>query len=493
MGHVGRFARHTFLYGLGTVVTPLSQLILLPVLTSHLGKHEYGQFALILVSLTLFSAVSSLGLGSAFFRVYGLDYSDVVERQRVVSTSLWIIIGSSVTWCLALVLMSRSAASWLFGTSALAWAISMVGVVGSLENMVILCLARLRALEQPISYAIVVAAKLAVSTGLTLAFLLLFDLRLKGVMVSLVAGSTIAILLTLPKMVLSSGVAFDRVIARQLLSFGLPLVPAALLYWVLQLSDRLLLGKLASVSDVGIYALGYNIGMVVSIGLVGPFTLAWPATMYAVAREDGAPHFFALVATLFAALGGLAIFGMTLIAYIGIPLIFDPAFEPAKKIVPWVALAATLYGLYYVFGVGLNLARKTRFLPLVMLAAAVVNVAANLVLIPAFGALGAALATVLGYLFLPIGTFWISQRYYSVPYRWGEIFAPLLAALAGSVALVTLPSPVSWAIWAGTFLVVGIKFALRFRGQIAVVRVNARHRLVEQWHRARHRMREGGA
>ncbi len=56
--------------------------------------------------------------------------------------------------------------------------------------------------------------------------------------------------------------------------FGLPLVPAAIAGWVFTVSDRIVLGKLATFRELGLYAAASSIASVLSF-LLGPLGQAW--------------------------------------------------------------------------------------------------------------------------------------------------------------------------------------------------------------------------
>jgi O-antigen/teichoic acid export membrane protein len=63
-----------------------------------------------------------------------------------------------------------------------------------------------------------------------------------------------------------------------------------------------------------------------------------------------------------------------------------------------------------------------------------VNVVLNLTLIPRYGMMGAAVATVAAYVTMAIGMAWWSQRIYPVAYQWRRV----VTAAAGGVALVAI-------------------------------------------------------
>ena len=62
------------------------------------------------------------------------------------------------------------------------------------------------------------------------------------------------------------------------------------------------------------------------------------------------------------------------------------------------------------------------------------NVALNLILIPPYGMMGAAIATVAAYATMFVGMTWWSQRIYHVPYQWRRVLTAALVGVALAVA-----------------------------------------------------------
>jgi O-antigen/teichoic acid export membrane protein len=81
-------------------------------------------------------------------------------------------------------------------------------------------------------------------------------------------------------------------------------------------------------------------------------------------------------------------------------------------------------------------------------AAAAANVTLNLLLIPRYGMMGAAVATIAAYVTMFAGMSWWSQRIYHVPYQWRRVVTAALAgvALAGVGKLIGGGLPVAVAL-----------------------------------------------
>jgi O-antigen/teichoic acid export membrane protein len=175
------------------------------------------------------------------------------------------------------------------------------------------------------------------------------------------------------------------------------------------------------------------------------FEPAWGPFVYAQLGHPEARRTLARVAShVFAVFAGatlaVAVLGSDLLALLT-PR--NPAFRAAAPVIPVVALAYLLHGVFLLTSIGIGIERKARYYPVITGAAAAANVAANFVLIPRVGMMGAAWATVLSYAVMALLGFLISRRLFPIPFDGGRwLFAASLAA--GLYAVSTL-SPASFA------------------------------------------------
>ena len=110
---------------------------------------------------------------------------------------------------------------------------------------------------------------------------------------------------------------------------------------------------------------------------------------------------------------------------------------------PILCFAWTAYAAYTVMAIGIGRARRTEFNWIITGAAAVLNVGLNLALIPSYGMIGAAVATVAAYTLMFLLMTWNAQRLYPVPHQWRRVVTLVAAAVvltvAGKAADVPLP------------------------------------------------------
>ena len=111
-----------------------------------------------------------------------------------------------------------------------------------------------------------------------------------------------------------------------------------------------------------------------------------------------------------------------------------PTFAESSRVVGPLAFSAVAFAAYIVVAIGVGRAKRTQFNWVVTGAAAAVNIALNLLLIPPYGMMGAAIATIAAYAAMFVGMAWWSQRIYPVPYQWRRV----VTAAAAGIALVAV-------------------------------------------------------
>jgi O-antigen/teichoic acid export membrane protein len=177
----------------------------------------------------------------------------------------------------------------------------------------------------------------------------------------------------------------------------------------------------------------------VIVFLMAAFQLAWPAFAYSI-RDDGAArrtysyvltYLLLITCWMSLALGVLAPWLVDVLAPKG-------NFARSAEAVPLLCFATAAYSGYSVLAIGIGRARQTQYNWIVTGAGAAVNIVLNVVLIPPYGMMGAAVATLVAYVVLFVGMWLNSRRVYPVPYQWRRVVT--LSAVAAAL------TAVGWAI-----------------------------------------------
>ena len=202
--------------------------------------------------------------------------------------------------------------------------------------------------------------------------------------------------------------------------FGVPLVPTALFLWVTNFSDRFFLVKLADVAEAGLYSVGVRVASAMVL-LLTAFRTAWPAFAYSIKDESEARSTYAYVLTYLTVVTAWVALALTLLSPWLVELLAAAEFAESSRVVGPLAFSTVAYAAYIVVAIGVGRVRRTQFNWVVTGIAALVNIALNVVLIPPYGMMGAAIATVAAYSTMAVGMAWWSQRLYPVPYQWRRV------------------------------------------------------------------------
>jgi len=295
------------------------------------------------------------------------------------------------------------------------------------------------------AYLVATLINLGLTVGATLLLVAVFEKGPIGVIVGNLTGTLLVYFGLLAYRREQLGLELDRPLLREMNRFGMPLVPSALFLWVLNFSDRFFLVKLAGPREVGLYSIGVRMASAIIL-LLAAFRTAWPAFAYSIQDDREAKRAYSFVLTYIVLITSWMALGLGVLAPWLVKLLTTEQFYSAERVVAPLAFAAAAFGAYIVVVIGIGRARKTRSNWLITGAAAVFNVVLNLLLIPPYGMIGAAIATIGAYAVLFLGMAWKAQQVYPVPYQWRRVATAFGAAIALTVFGRLLDPPLAAAI-----------------------------------------------
>jgi O-antigen/teichoic acid export membrane protein len=226
-------------------------------------------------------------------------------------------------------------------------------------------------------------------------------------------------------------------VLREALRFGLPRIPHGVAHQTIAVADRYVLAHFVPLREIGLYSIGASFGLALKLFL-SAFEYAWAPFYFATMRDPDARRVFSLVTTYGLAVLVLLVAGLSAVATDVVRLMTRPEFYPAARVVPWIGLGVLFQGVYLLTSIGLNITKQTALYPVATAAAAGASVAANLVLVPRFGAVGAAWSNALAYAVLAGVAMRLSQRRYPIRYEWDRILRIGLSGAGAWLAAVIL-------------------------------------------------------
>lgn len=428
--------KHTGIYGLGDLAARATGFLLIPVYTRYLSPADYGILELLMVSLNLSLIVYSQGMHTAFFRSYSLEYQNQEQKQKeVISTSYYYMIVTGGLGFGFLCLVSNQINTLLFKTAEYSFLLRLIFVSGFFTMTTSIPLQLLRARLQSTKYTIISFVSFLLGMGLNIYFIVILRTGLSGIVYSNLIRSVIISLLcfVLVHRVLVPEVCLTKL--KGMLTFGLPLIPSGLAIWVLTMSDRYFLQHLSTPDELGLYSLGYRFGMILQLVVIEPFLRAWPSIYFPLAARNDAPKVFAKIMTYFLTITLFLSLGVIFFSKIAIRLMSPTEYWNAFSIVSLIVFSTVLWGTANIAVVGLHIKRKTKYVSIIIGVSACLNLILNYLLIPTYGMMGAASATLFSYLAMVFFIFWINRKIYPVPYEHMRVFK--LLAILGILFLIS--------------------------------------------------------
>lgn len=388
MGKCKRLLSNTAILGAGTFASKVLVLLLMPFYTSILSTAEFGTADLISQTANLLIPLAAVGICDGIFR-FTLD--SAVDKKKILSSGVAVLLIGSAVMCGAAQLLR------FFGAlKSYVWLIILYVIAANLH----LAFANfIRAEGKNTLFAVQGIINTALTIILNIVFLVVFDMSSVGYVLSVVVADFIlsAILFVVAKLYRSiSPKAIDKRVASDMLKFSIPYIPTTIMWLITSVSDRYIVTAYRSVEENGLYAAAYKLPTMLSL-VSGVFIEAWHFSAVKDSSDEERSGFFGMVYDNF--MGFMFFCGACIIAgaQIFTRILLSDSYYESWRYVPILVIATVFSTLVSFLGSVYFLKKKSALSMLTAMAGAVTNIILNFLLIPKWGAMGAAAATLACY------------------------------------------------------------------------------------------------
>lgn len=423
------FVQRTVVVGITNLFIGLSGIILLPILTKNLPVDEYGIWIQISVTVSLIPLIVTLGLPYTMVRFLpGLKKRE--EVQEGFYSISFIVLFTSASTSLLLFLLSRPIAARLFDDNATI--IKILSGVIFMECLNLLLLNFFRTFQQIKRYSIFSFIRASLKIVLV-AFFILSGYRILGAVIGLLISSFFVFLIMASFIISEVGIKIPKFKnIKEYLSFGLPTIPGNLSSWIVNSSDRYIIGIFLGTAFVGYYSSGYILGNVINM-FIGPLAFMLPAVLSKYYDENNMKEVKTILRyslKYFLLLAIPSAFGLSLLSKPLLTIISTPEIaSQGYLITPFVTVSAVLFGVYVVIAQGLYLAKRTDIGGKLWTIAAMLNLGLNFVFVPRMGIVGAAITTLIAFTLVFIFAIYYSFRYLTFDVDFSSIGKSFLASI----------------------------------------------------------------
>ena len=436
-----RLGRDTLIYGLGVTLSRAASFIMLPVYTHYLTPADYGIVQLLEMTLEVVAIVLSGGLAAGIYRFY-FKAESPRERLRVFSTTLALTSASKLVGSAALLVTAPYVAGVLLDGAEHAVLVRIAAVTFLLQEFTTIPLMLLQIQQRAVAFIAVSVSRLVLQLSLNIFLLVVLGMGIQGILLgSLITavvggtGLTIWLLRQAPPLP-------TRKLALELIRFGLPYKLANVGTFLITFGDRFFLKASHGLAAVGLYGLGYQFAFAYAGLAADPFFRAWDPQRFALANEpketrDKLYNRGLLVLNILFVTGAVVV---SVFVYPLLQVMSPPEFYPAGAVVPLLLGSMVVANWIHVVEIGLQVTERSKYVTYSTWFGVAVVITFYALLIPTFGAIGAAVATLISSLARFSTHLYWSQKLWPVAYRW-SVHLRLTGFAVGSVLAYTLLEP----------------------------------------------------
>ncbi|MBK6965552.1 MAG: polysaccharide biosynthesis C-terminal domain-containing protein [Bacteroidales bacterium] len=435
MNALKKLASQTAIYGLPTILGRLLNYLLVPLYTRVFLPEEYGIVTEMYAYVSFLFIFLTYGMETAFFRFA----SQGEFRNKVFGTSLTSL---GITSILFLIVTFAAAPffSVQLGYSGHPEYVKWFALILATDAISTIPYANLRLQNKPMRFAMVKIVNIVANIGFNLFFILLCPYILAHfpesgaagmiglfyrpetgvgyIFISNLIASILTFIMLLPEIPLKSLKA-DRDLLVLMLKYSWPLLIFGLAGIVNETFDRIILKHLLpdrtnAMAQLGIYGACYKVSILMSLFIqtyryaAEPFFFDQARNKNAKATYSAMMHYFIIIC--------LFIF-LAIMLYIDVVMLFvGKSFREGVGVVPVLLMANLFLGVFYNLSVWFKLTDKTKTGAAISVAGAAITLLLNLILIPVWGYMGAAWATLICYASMMVMSYLIGQKYYPIDY-----------------------------------------------------------------------------
>jgi O-antigen/teichoic acid export membrane protein len=429
-----KFVKDMAIYAPSRFLPALTAFITTPILTRLFPPAEYGYWALALSVSTFLVALAVDGFGSAVIRFYpaykAKSNLNVFFATLDVSIGTTIILVAGVSYLILFLLKQ-------FLPSALVQLLPLVILIFIAQSIFSIFIAVMRAQGRSGSFT---SFQLFINyggLGVGLLLVVFWGFRVEG----LLWGTFLTLVLTLPFVIFLAtkevGIHpqhFQLKDALQIWQYAWPLTLGNVAMWGLRVSDLFIISSFRPEREVGLYSVSYNISAKSIELLVALFLLSVSPLIYSTWESEGreaTEKTLTMVTRVYLILCLPAAVGLSVLAFPFVALLTASDYHEGSRIVGFVVFSSFAWGLANIAMMGIAIKKQAGRLGANQIVAASTHIGLQLLLVPRFGYVAAAISTLIGYTVL-----FVLQTLASRPHlTWRFPFSTLRNVIAASMIM----------------------------------------------------------
>ena len=448
---IKNLAGQTAIYGMSTIAARFLNYFLTFFWTRiFLHPTEFAAVPYFYAIIPFVLNVLSYGMETAYFR-FSLKHK---SNPAVYSTSLISILCSTLVFLIFAVLFNQSISAVLFNNKHPEY-IVWIAFILAFDTLSAIPFAKLRIENKAKRFAVIRSMNIVINVFFNIVFLLLFPWmaqHMEGhfakqilsyiynptigvgyIFIANLIASFITILLLLPEYI-NISFKFDKTIWKELFKYAWPLMFLGLAGSVNETFDRVIMKWIlptdASPSplfQLSVYGVCYKLSIVMTL-FISMFRYAAEPFFFSHSTQTDSRAIYSQVMTWFIIVCSF-IFLSVMLNIDLLKLLITKEYRVGLNVVAILLIANMFLGIFYNLSIWYKLTDKTKLGALVSIIGAGITILLNFILVPIFGYVGAAWATLICYLSVMVISYFLGQKHYPINYNLKKFGLYFFAAL----------------------------------------------------------------
>lgn len=420
---------HSSIYGLGTMISRVTSLLLLPLYTRYLTPSDYGVLSTIEITSGLIGIVVTIGIALGLSRFF-YESDNIKDRNLVVSTTFLVYAVVAMLALPFLFLSTKTFSLILFGKVDYwnLFAISFFTLI--IQGVNDIGVMYLRLLKKSTVFILITISRLLFIILLNIVFIVHFQMGILGILyssliISLLYGLTLTFFI-----LWRTKIKYSHQLAIDMLKYSIPIIPSRLAETLVKQSDKYFVLHFFSTAQLGIYSLSLKIGNSVHDLLTVPFNMAYIPRRFEIMQRADAKSIYARIFTYYMFL--MINVGLAISMFIPeiLRLLVTPEFFEAARYIPLVVFSMIIFGSHRHLEFGILYSKKTKFLAYINVTTSIVNLLLNYLFIQNFALWGAIISSIVALSIQAFAFYYFSTKHYAIKYEFSRIIKVCILAIA---------------------------------------------------------------
>jgi O-antigen/teichoic acid export membrane protein len=434
-----KLAGQTAIYGMSTIAARFLNYFLTFFWTRiFLHPAEFAAVPYFYAIIPFVMNVLSYGMETAYFR-FTLKHK---TNDAVYSTSLISILCSTIVFLLFVVLFNHSISAVLFNSDHPEY-IVWIAFILAFDTLSAIPFAKLRIENKAKRFAVIRTMSIVINVFFNIVFLLLFPWIAKHaegqsikqilsfiynpsigvgyIFIANLIASFVTLLLLLPEY-LKISFKFDKAIWLELFKYAWPLMFLGLAGSVNETFDRVIMKWIIPTDaypspdfQLSVYGVCYKLSIVMTL-FITMFRYAAEPFFFSHSTQTDSRVIYSQVMNWFIIVCSFIFLSVMLNIDI-LKLLISKEYRVGLNVVAILLIANMFLGIFYNLSIWYKLTDKTKLGALVSIIGAGITILLNFILVPIFGYVGAAWATLICYFSVMVISYFLGQKYFPINYN----------------------------------------------------------------------------